>query len=186
MMARRRAADHYRRFRPVLAPLSEGLRSLDRPDMTAEAHAAVAAIHPMPEAYRETAVCVGHGPSTKPASTPWWSSTSRTPRRISLAVRCRRALRSEPRLTVAGGSRVTRCSPRMGHGIACRWTQARRTPGHVRRRAGRLRGRRRFRRLRACAPRRTNRPVSDAARVLVAARRGGAPRYCIRAYTDVR
>ncbi len=54
MIARRRAADHYRRFRPVLGPLPEGLRSLDRPDVTAEAHAAVAAIHALPEAYRET------------------------------------------------------------------------------------------------------------------------------------
>lgn len=54
MIARRRAADHYRRGRRTFEPLPEGLTGPDRPDVTAEAHAAIAAIHAMPEAYRET------------------------------------------------------------------------------------------------------------------------------------
>lgn len=52
-IARRRAADHYRRRR-TFEPLPEGLAAAGRPDIEAEAHAAVAAIQSLPEAYRET------------------------------------------------------------------------------------------------------------------------------------
>ena len=54
-MARRQAADHYRRRRPF-EPLPAGLRAVDRPDVEADAHAAIAAIQTLPEAYRETLV----------------------------------------------------------------------------------------------------------------------------------
>jgi RNA polymerase sigma-70 factor (ECF subfamily) len=53
IIARRRAADHYRR-RHTFEPLPAGLTASDRPDVSAEAHRAIAAIHAMPEAYRET------------------------------------------------------------------------------------------------------------------------------------
>jgi RNA polymerase sigma-70 factor (ECF subfamily) len=53
IIARRRAADHYRR-RHTFEPLPAGLKAPDRPDVSVEARAAVAAIHAMPEAYRET------------------------------------------------------------------------------------------------------------------------------------
>lgn len=53
MIARRRAADHYRR-RHAFEPLPAGLVATDQPDVSAEARGAVAAIHAMPEAYRET------------------------------------------------------------------------------------------------------------------------------------
>ena len=55
MMARRRAMDHYRHARPA-AVLSDTVASSDRPDISAEASAAVAAIQELPEAYRETLV----------------------------------------------------------------------------------------------------------------------------------
>lgn len=53
-IARRRAADHYRRRRHTFEPLPEGLAALDQPDVSAEAQGAIDAIHLMPEAYRET------------------------------------------------------------------------------------------------------------------------------------
>jgi RNA polymerase sigma-70 factor (ECF subfamily) len=52
-IARRRAADEYRRHR-TFEPLPEGLAASDRPDVVAEAHRAIAAIRALPEAYRET------------------------------------------------------------------------------------------------------------------------------------
>ncbi len=52
-IARRQAADLYRRQR-VFEPLPDGLTAPDRPDVSAEAQGAVAAIHALPEAYRET------------------------------------------------------------------------------------------------------------------------------------
>lgn len=52
-IARRRAATHYRDRRPFEA-LPQGLTARDRPDVEAEAHAAIAAIQGLPEAYRET------------------------------------------------------------------------------------------------------------------------------------
>jgi RNA polymerase sigma-70 factor (ECF subfamily) len=62
MMARRRAMDHHRHARtrggglkPAPTPAQEPASS-DRPDITAEASAAVAAIQDLPEAYRETLV----------------------------------------------------------------------------------------------------------------------------------
>lgn len=54
-IARRRAADHYRRRR-TFEPLPDGLTASDKPDVEAEAHAAIAAIRELPEAYRETLV----------------------------------------------------------------------------------------------------------------------------------
>jgi RNA polymerase sigma-70 factor (ECF subfamily) len=54
-IARRLAATHYRSRRPF-EPLPEGLTSSDKPDVEAEAHRAIAAIHDLPEAYRETLV----------------------------------------------------------------------------------------------------------------------------------
>lgn len=54
-MARRRAIDHHRRA-PRTSELSDNVASSDRPDITAEASAAVAAIQDLPEAYRETLV----------------------------------------------------------------------------------------------------------------------------------
>ena len=54
-IARRRAATHYRDRRPVMFdPLPPDLTARDRPDVQADAHAAVAAIQSLPEAYRET------------------------------------------------------------------------------------------------------------------------------------
>jgi RNA polymerase sigma-70 factor (ECF subfamily) len=53
IIARRRAADHYRR-RHTFEPLPSALVAPDRPDVSMEAHRAIAAIHAMPEAYRET------------------------------------------------------------------------------------------------------------------------------------
>ena len=52
-IARRRALDHFRRARPV-SELTDTRVSTDRPDVSAEAAAAVAAIQDLPEAYRET------------------------------------------------------------------------------------------------------------------------------------
>lgn len=52
-MARRRAMDHHRKDRPT-DELTDRFRNNDRPDITAEAAAAVAAIQDLPEAYRET------------------------------------------------------------------------------------------------------------------------------------
>ena len=52
-LARRRAADHYRRSAPD-APLPETIASGSSPEIAAEAAAAVAAIQELPEAYRET------------------------------------------------------------------------------------------------------------------------------------
>lgn len=52
-IARRRAMDHHRRARPA-SELSDTVASSDRPDITAEAEAALAAIQDLPEAYRET------------------------------------------------------------------------------------------------------------------------------------
>lgn len=52
-MARRRAIDHYRRARPA-SELTDTVASRERPDITAEASAALAAIQDLPEAYRET------------------------------------------------------------------------------------------------------------------------------------
>jgi RNA polymerase sigma-70 factor, ECF subfamily len=54
-IARRRAVDHYRRERPT-AELVDNVAASDKPDVTAEAHAALSAIHELPEAYRETLV----------------------------------------------------------------------------------------------------------------------------------
>ncbi len=52
-IARRRALDHFRRARPS-DELTDVHASPDRPDISAEAAAAVAAIQSLPEAYRET------------------------------------------------------------------------------------------------------------------------------------
>ena len=52
-LARRRAADHYRRSVPE-APLPPTIASGSSPETAAEAAAAVAAIQELPEAYRET------------------------------------------------------------------------------------------------------------------------------------
>jgi len=52
-IARRRATDHARRARPT-EPLEDRFASSDRPDVTAEARAALEAIQALPEAYRET------------------------------------------------------------------------------------------------------------------------------------
>ena len=52
-LARRRAADHYRRSDPEV-PLEESAASGPSPEMAAEAAAAIAAIQELPEAYRET------------------------------------------------------------------------------------------------------------------------------------
>jgi RNA polymerase sigma-70 factor (ECF subfamily) len=52
-IARRRAIDHVRRLRPT-EPLEDRYASPDRPDVTAEARAALDAIQALPEAYRET------------------------------------------------------------------------------------------------------------------------------------
>jgi RNA polymerase sigma-70 factor (ECF subfamily) len=52
-LARRRAADHYRRTEPE-APLEEAAAAGSSPEMAAEAAAAIAAIQDLPEAYRET------------------------------------------------------------------------------------------------------------------------------------
>lgn len=54
-IARRRAADHHRRARVTESP-ADTLAGSDRPDVTADAHRALAAIHALPEAYRETLV----------------------------------------------------------------------------------------------------------------------------------
>ena len=54
-IARRRAIDHFRRARPS-DELTDTFASSDRPDITAEATAALAAIRDLPEAYRETLV----------------------------------------------------------------------------------------------------------------------------------
>jgi len=52
-LARRRAADHYRRL-PPLDPLVDSVARGASPDVAAEAAAAVAAIQDLPESYRET------------------------------------------------------------------------------------------------------------------------------------
>ena len=52
-MARRRAMDHHRKDRPS-SELTDTFRAPGRPDISAEAAAAVAAIQQLPEAYRET------------------------------------------------------------------------------------------------------------------------------------
>ena len=52
-IARRRAVDHFRRAKPG-GELHDVHPSRERPDITAEAAAAVAAIQDLPEAYRET------------------------------------------------------------------------------------------------------------------------------------
>ena len=54
-IARRRVTDYYRRARPT-SELVDTTASNDRPDITAEAHRALAAIQSLPEAYRETLV----------------------------------------------------------------------------------------------------------------------------------
>ena len=54
-IARRRATDFYRRNQPT-SPLVDNVAASDRPDVTAEAHAALDAIRALPEAYRETLV----------------------------------------------------------------------------------------------------------------------------------
>jgi RNA polymerase sigma-70 factor (ECF subfamily) len=57
-IARRRAIDHHRRARPAAADgdALDRVASHDRPDVTADAHRALAAIADLPEAYRETLV----------------------------------------------------------------------------------------------------------------------------------
>jgi RNA polymerase sigma-70 factor (ECF subfamily) len=52
-LARRRAADHYRRSTPE-GPLAESAATDASPETAAEAAAAVSAIQELPEAYRET------------------------------------------------------------------------------------------------------------------------------------
>ena len=52
-MARRRAMDHHRRDRPS-SELTDTIAGSDRPDISAEAASAVAAIQDLPDAYRET------------------------------------------------------------------------------------------------------------------------------------
>ena len=54
-IARRRATDHHRRSRPS-EPLEDTLAASDRPDVTADANRALAAIQTLPEAYHETLV----------------------------------------------------------------------------------------------------------------------------------
>ena len=54
-IARRRAADHHRRERPT-SEIVDNVEASDKPDVTAEAHAALAAIQELPTAYRETLV----------------------------------------------------------------------------------------------------------------------------------
>ena len=54
-IARRRATDFHRRERPT-SPLVDNVAANDRPDVTAEAHAALDTIRALPEAYRETLV----------------------------------------------------------------------------------------------------------------------------------
>ena len=55
-IARRRATDHVRRARPTepLDDFGDRFAAADRPDLAAEAHAALNAIQTLPEAYRET------------------------------------------------------------------------------------------------------------------------------------
>lgn len=53
VIARRRAASHYRSGRPV-EPLPTDLLSPDRPDVQADARQVIAVIHGLPETYRET------------------------------------------------------------------------------------------------------------------------------------
>jgi RNA polymerase sigma-70 factor (ECF subfamily) len=55
-MARRKAVDRFRRQPAAMDPLPETLAAPDRPDVVAEAHAALEAIQSLPEAYRETLV----------------------------------------------------------------------------------------------------------------------------------
>ena len=52
-IARRRAVDHFRRDHPT-EPLEDKFSARERPDISAEAHAALDAIQTLPEAYRET------------------------------------------------------------------------------------------------------------------------------------
>jgi RNA polymerase sigma-70 factor (ECF subfamily) len=54
-IARRRAADHYRRDRPT-QPLADTVEAADRPDVSAEASQALTAIQSLPVAYRETLI----------------------------------------------------------------------------------------------------------------------------------
>jgi len=54
-IARRRATDFYRQLRPT-EPLEDTAVARDRPDVTADATRALAAIQTLPEAYRETLV----------------------------------------------------------------------------------------------------------------------------------
>ena len=53
-LARRRAADFYRRGRPEEDPLPEIIAQGSSPELAAEAAAAIAAIQKLPDAYRET------------------------------------------------------------------------------------------------------------------------------------
>jgi len=54
-IARRRATDHHRRTRPTEV-LADTHAATDRPDVSADAHRALAEIQRLPEAYRETLV----------------------------------------------------------------------------------------------------------------------------------
>jgi RNA polymerase sigma-70 factor (ECF subfamily) len=54
-IARRRATDHHRRSRPF-EPLDDTMVAAGQPDITADAHRALAAIYSLPEAYHETLV----------------------------------------------------------------------------------------------------------------------------------
>jgi RNA polymerase sigma-70 factor (ECF subfamily) len=54
-IARRRAIDQHRRAH-LTSPLVDNVAASDRPDVTTEAHRALAAIQTLPEAYRETLV----------------------------------------------------------------------------------------------------------------------------------
>jgi RNA polymerase sigma-70 factor (ECF subfamily) len=54
-MARRAAADHYRRLR-IEEPLADTMASRDEPDAKVEARRVLAIIQTLPEAYRETLV----------------------------------------------------------------------------------------------------------------------------------
>ena len=54
-IARRQAVDHFRRARPT-ERLVDNVASSERPDVTADAARALAAIQTLPEAYRETLV----------------------------------------------------------------------------------------------------------------------------------
>jgi RNA polymerase sigma-70 factor (ECF subfamily) len=55
-IARRRAADHYRRGSEPAEPLADTLPSPHQPDVIADARRALAIVQTLPEAYRETLV----------------------------------------------------------------------------------------------------------------------------------